>query len=76
MEGGQVGRPIAGAELTVVSGVNVNTKVTTDSAGRYVFSALESGRFTVAVAAPGFVSTRPVVDLYRDIQVNFALRPQ
>jgi hypothetical protein len=62
--------------LTVLSGVNINAKVTTDILGRYVFTALESGRFTVAVAAPGYLSATPVVDLYRDIEVNFALRRQ
>jgi hypothetical protein len=62
--------------LTVLSGVNINAKVTTDISGRYVFTALDSGRFTVTVAAPGYLSAAPVVDLYRDVDVNFALRPQ
>jgi len=76
VEGGHVGSAIAGAELKVVSGVNINAKVTTDSSGRYVFIALESGRFTVAVAARGYVSAAPVVDLYHDTEANFALAPQ
>jgi len=38
-----------------------------------VYDSLERGRFTISIAAPGFVSVSPVVDLYRDIEVNFAL---
>lgn len=75
-ERGQVGSPIAGAELSVVSGVNINAKVTTDASGRYLFTGLESGRFTVAVAARGYLRATPIVDLYRDTEANFALAPQ
>jgi hypothetical protein len=76
LDGAQVGGPIAGAELTVLSGSNTNARVTTDAGGRYAFTALESGRFTVAIAAPGYQRATPVVDLYRDIEANFALKPQ
>ena len=76
MEGQQIGGPIVGAELTVVSGVNINAAVRTDMSGRYIFAGLESGRFTVAVVAPGYRSAQPVVDLYRDTEANFALPPQ
>ena len=74
--GTQLGGPIAGAELTVVSGVNSNATVTTDSSGRYVFTALERDRFTVAIAAPGYLSASPVVNLDRDVEANFALKPR
>jgi len=74
LEGGQLGGPIAGAALMVVNGVNLYAKVTTDGAGRYVFPALESGRFSVTISAPGFVSVTPVVDLYQDTDVSFGLR--
>jgi hypothetical protein len=76
MNGAQPGRPIAGAELTVVSGVNTNARVTSDAEGHYDFSALDSGRFTMAISAPGFVIATPVVDLYRNTEVNFALTPR
>ena len=76
MAGERVVGPLPGAQLTVVSGVNTNTTVTSDAAGRYSFEGLESGRFTVAIEAPGFVSATPVIDLYRDIEVDFALTPQ
>jgi len=33
---------------------NVSQKVTTDTAGRYVFAALPPGRYTLGVEAPGF----------------------
>jgi hypothetical protein len=76
LNGAETGGPIAGAELTVIDGINLNARVTSDAAGRYVFTGLESGRFTVSIAASGFVGVVPVVDLYRDIEVNFALKPQ
>jgi hypothetical protein len=75
-EGNQVGLPISGAELLVINGANLNARTTTDGAGRYVFSALDSGTFTVAIAAPGYVSATPVVTLYKDLEANFALRAQ
>lgn len=73
MEGQRVGAPIAGAELKVVEGANSSATVTTDAGGHYEFQGLDSGRFVVRIQAPGFVSATPVVDLYRDIEVNFAL---
>ncbi len=76
MEGTRTGGPIAGAELSVVSGVNSNARVLSDATGRYLFEGLESGRFTVSVSAPGYVSATPVVDLYRDTDANFALKPR
>ena len=76
IDGVRLGGPISGADLTVVSGANVNAKVKSDASGRYVFDNLEGGRFTVAIAARGFVSASPVVDLYRDTEANFVLKPQ
>jgi hypothetical protein len=76
VEGGQVGTPIGGAELIVVNGANLNARTTTDRAGRYVFTALDSGTFTLTIGAPGYVSATPVVVLYKDLEANFALRPQ
>jgi len=72
----RVGDPIAGAQLTVISGANSNQTVSSDSRGRFEFTNLDSGRFTVAIAASGYVSATPVVDLYRDIEANFALSPR
>lgn len=72
----RVGDPIAGARLTVIDGANSNHTVSSDGRGRFEFTNLESGRFTVAIAAPGYVSATPVVDLYRDIDVNFGLSPR
>jgi hypothetical protein len=73
IDGTRVGAPVAGAQLRVVSGVNTAAQVTSDAAGHYVFEGLESGRFTLAIAAPGYVTSTPIVELYRDIEVNFAL---
>lgn len=66
--------PIVGARLTVQDGVNRGTQVTSDSAGNYAFDRLASGRFTVVISASGFTSVSPLVDLYRDLDVNFALK--
>jgi hypothetical protein len=68
--------PVAGAQLTVVNGVNLNATTKSDSSGRYVFDALQSGRFTVSITAPGRAGISPVVDLFRDIEADFALKPQ
>jgi hypothetical protein len=75
-DGVRIGGPIAGAVLTVVSGVNSNRKVTSDGAGHFAFAALETDTFTVTVAASGYVSATPVINLYRDIDADFALKPR
>ena len=72
--GGQLGGPIPGARFTVQDGTNKGAQVTSDSSGRYSFSRLERGRFTMTVEASGFVSVAPLVALSSDIEVNFALR--
>src|SRR5262245_26768420 len=68
------GAPIAGARLTVQEGTNKDARVSSDGSGHFAFERLESGRFKVIIEAPGFVSVTPVVDLYWDIDVDFALR--
>ena len=70
MAGGQ----IAGARLTVQNGANKGAQVASDSGGRYAFGSLQSDRFTLLIEAPGFVSAFPIVDLLKDIDVDFALR--
>jgi hypothetical protein len=73
LEGAASAGPVTGAELTVIHGVNKDATVRTDEAGHYEFLALESGRFTLAIAARGYVTVTPVVELYRDTEANFAL---
>jgi hypothetical protein len=68
------GDPIAGAQLAVQDGANKGVLTMSDTGGHYAFDPLESGRFTMTIAAPGFVSITPIVDLYGDLDVNFALR--
>lgn len=68
------GARIAGARLTVQEGTNKDARATTDLTGHFVFEKLQSGRFKVIIEAPGFVSVTPVVELYWDIDVDFALR--
>ena len=76
MDGARIGNPIAGAELTIVNGVNSNVKVRSDGAGHFDFADLTADKFTVTVAATGYVSVTPVISLYRDVDANFALKPQ
>ena len=64
---------ISGARLTVVSGVNKDTQVTTDADGRYVFAKLQPDSFDVLIEAAGFVSITPRVYLFNDVDANFAL---
>jgi hypothetical protein len=68
------GGAIAGALFTVQDSANKDAQVISDASGRYVFPRLESGRFRMAIDAPGFVSVAPVIDLYEDLEVDFALR--
>jgi hypothetical protein len=74
--GAGVFTPIAGAELVVIDGVNVNARTVSDPSGRYVFEALATGRFTLSISAPGYIGATPVVDLYQDTAANFALQRQ
>jgi hypothetical protein len=65
--------PIAGALLTVVDGPSQGSQASTDSGGHFTFANLASGRFTVTITADGFQGASPVVDLYADVEANFAL---
>src|ERR1051325_633013 len=68
------GAPIPTARLTVVDGSDKGAQAASDLSGRYAFSSLQGGRFNLIIEAPGFDSVFPVVDLSRDISVDFALR--
>lgn len=68
------GARIAGALLTVQEGANKGTRAASDVAGRFLFERLEAGKFKVVIEAPGFVSVTPIVDLYWDVDADFALR--
>lgn len=76
LAGTRVGPPIAGAELTVTTGINSNARVTTDPDGRFAFEALETDEFTVAIGAPGYVGLTPVVNLYCNTDATFVLKPR
>ena len=67
------GGPIAGARLTVLNGVNKDAQATTDATGHYAFASLQTGTFNVLIAANGFTSITPQVDLFVDLDANFAL---
>ena len=66
--------PIALARLTVVTGSDSGAQVITDGAGNYSFSSLSGGRVTMTIEAAGFERATPIVDLTRDLSVDFALR--
>jgi hypothetical protein len=68
------GGPIASAKLTVLDGSDSGVHVASDSTGHYAFSSLSSGRFTMTIQAPGHEAANPIVDLTRDLSVDFALR--
>ena len=67
------GGQIAGARLTMLDGVNKDAQATTDATGHYAFASLQSGTFNVLIAANGFTSITPQVNLFSDLDVNFAL---
>jgi len=67
------GANIGGAQLTVLNGPNKDARVSSDASGHYAFEGLQGGLFDVLIEASGFVSITPRVDLYRDIEVGFAL---
>ena len=75
-DGQQIGAPVPGARLTVEDADAVRASTTTDAAGRYAFNALEAGRFTLTISAPGFVTLTPGLNLDRDIRADFALTRQ
>ena len=64
---------ISGARLTVLSGVNKDTQVTTDADGRYAFTSLHPDSFDVLIEAAGFKSITPRVNLFIDLDATFAL---
>jgi hypothetical protein len=67
------GGQIAGARLTVLNGVNKDAQATSDATGHYAFTSLQSGKFNVLIAADGFSSITPQVNLFVDLDVKFAL---
>ena len=67
------GGQIAGARLTVLNGVNKDAQTTTDATGHYAFPSLQSGTFNVLIAANGFTSITPQIDLFQNLDANFAL---
>jgi hypothetical protein len=76
VDGSRLGTPLAQARLAIVSGASANTTVSTDTAGHYLFPTLESGRVSMNISAPGFVSVTPAIDLYSDLELDFALKPR
>ena len=60
------GAVIAGANITITNvGTNIAVKATTDTAGEYVVTPLEVGRYSVSAEATGFKRS-----VRSDIQVN------
>src|SRR5579862_4816271 len=60
------GAVIAGANITITNmGTNIAVKTTTDTAGEFVVTPLEVGKYSVSVEATGFKRS-----VRSDIQVN------
>src|SRR2546423_1153124 len=53
----ELGGVIIGANVVATDAAGVEKSATTDEQGRYVFSALAPGRYTVRVNQQGFAST-------------------
>jgi hypothetical protein len=70
----KLGAPIAGAQLTLTSDDEVKARATSDTSGSYVFSELETGRFLLTIAAPGFATLTPSVNLDGNMRANFAMK--
>jgi len=69
------GRPIPGAELTLLRGTETISSVTTDDFGHYVLHDLEAGQYTLMVRMLGFRAmgrTITVTDS-ANTRVNFAM---
>ena len=59
---GQAGRPLAGADVELLSGARVERKTTSSVKGEFRFEAVVPGRYTVRASLQGFVTgTTPVV---------------
>src|SRR3954471_23014984 len=52
----EFGGLIVGATVTVADASGVQKQTTTDEEGRYAFSALAPGRYTLNVTSPGFAT--------------------
>lgn len=64
---------IEGARLTVMTGPDKGVQAGTDGAGHYAFASLQGGTFSVIIEAAGYDSATPLVNLTRDLSVDFAL---
>jgi len=59
----ETGLPIAGAAATLRSGPRVVQEAPTDDSGTFRFSSLAAGRYELEVRAPGFRSSRAMLDV-------------
>jgi hypothetical protein len=75
----QSGGVIPGAEVSITSeGTGFTAKKTTAGDGRYVFTPVKIGSYTVKAAAQGFtamIQEHVTVDIEQHVVVNFAMRP-
>lgn len=64
---------VAGASVTVLDGANANSTTTTDAAGRYTFTGLSAGGFTVRVRRDGHDDALRGVSLTTSTTADFTL---
>lgn len=73
---GSSGVQIAGAVVTVLDGPNNGRQATSDVAGRYGFSGLQQGGFTLRASASGFQDVQVAVTLTENRVEDFQLPRQ
>jgi Carboxypeptidase regulatory-like domain len=67
--------PIAGATVTIGDGPNAGRSATTDGAGSFSITGLQSSGFTVTVAAAGYVTATKGVGLISNQTITVQLAP-
>ncbi len=71
----EAGTAVAGASVSVLDGANANRSTTTDAAGRYTFTGLSAGGFTVRVRRDGHDDALRGVSLTTSTTADFTLTP-
>lgn len=65
---------LASAHVDVIAGVNVGAGTTTDAAGRYTLSNLQTGTMTVRASAAGYVAQTASVTVSANQVTDFSLQ--
>ena len=71
---GYEGAALQGATLEVLDGANKGRRAVTDAQGRYAFSGLQAGGFTIEASAVDYATSTQPVTLTANSSVDFQLR--